>query len=45
MRISTLDGTPDSYECLPLFDYIYTCESDYTLNNDKCTKTINATQN
>ena len=36
-------GTPEKYECLPLHNKTYQCEDGYKLNNNKCTKTINAT--
>ena len=38
-------GVPDKYNCYPAHSKIYKCDNGYTLSNNKCTKTINATQN
>ena len=38
-------GIPDKYMCHPAHSKVYRCESGYTLSNNKCTKTIDATQN
>jgi len=35
-------GQETTYNCFPLYEKVYTCESGYTLNNNKCTKTIDA---
>lgn len=35
-------GGPDKYNCYPSYKKVYTCEEGYTLNNNKCTKTIDA---
>ena len=37
-------GGPDKYNCYPSYKKVYTCEEGYTLNNNKCTKTIDATK-
>ncbi len=38
-------GGPTKYYCYPSYDKVYTCEDGYTLNGNKCTKTIDATKN
>ena len=38
-------GGPNKYHCFPSYDKVYTCEDGYTLNGNKCTKTIDATKN
>ena len=35
-------GSPDRYDCLPLYKKIYKCDDGYTLHDtNKCTKTVN----
>ena len=38
-------GTPDKYMCHPSYNKVYVCEAGYELNDNKCTKTIDATKN
>ena len=36
-------GTPEKWNCYYFHSKVYTCENGYTLTNNKCIKTINAT--
>ncbi len=46
MKIVFLNGNKDSYQCLKLYEKEYTCDKGYTfiINSNKCSKTIDATQ-